>query len=98
MAVYAMRNGLGSIDLSTLSWEDYLLLGIGGAMVYSLVFPDSGLLNPSPPKRKRRKKSSSGNMASLGVVLTLAAVGVAGYYVWTKGSALGASLAQESLT
>jgi len=93
-----MRNGLGSIDLSTLSWEDYLLLGIGGAMVYSLVFPDSGLLNPSPPKRKRRKKSSSGNMASLGVVLTLAAVGVAGYYVWTKGSALGASLAQESLT
>lgn len=90
-------NGLGSIDLSTLSWEDYLLIGGGGALFFSLMFPDSGILNASAPKRKRRRKKSSGNMASFGVVLTLAAVGVAGYYVWTKGTALGASLAQESL-
>ena len=78
-------SGMGSFDLSGLSSEDYLLIGIGGAILYEL-------FAGGKPRRRRRKSSG----VSWGTVAVLAALGAAGYYVWTSGTQLGAQLAQGS--
>lgn len=79
----AAPKGMGSIDLSTLSWEDYLLMGIVGMGLYAVVSPDSGLFN-SAPKRKRRRKSSGG--AALGTFFAVALVGGLGYLIYSSNA------------
>lgn len=76
--------GLSGIDLSTLTPEDYLLMGIAGAVIYEL-------FAGGKPKRRRRKSSG---FDSWGTVAAITAAGVAGYFVWTSGTQLGAALAQ----
>lgn len=61
--------GLGSIDLSTLSWEDYLIFG--GIAAF--------LLMEMMPKPKRRRKKSSGG----GWIWPIAAAGCV--YLWYRG-------------
>lgn len=75
--------GMGSIDLSNLSWEDYLLIGGGFALFVSL-WADSG------PKRRRKKSASSSGVA--GWVWPLLAVGgLASVYFLNPFSALPSS-------
>lgn len=83
----AYAKGLGSIDLSTLSWEDYLIIGGIGAFLISTMW-DS---RPKWRKRRKRRKSSaaaSSGGLGLGIPLGIIAViglGTVGYMVW-KGS------------
>ena len=64
--------GMGTIDLSTLSWEDYLLVGIGGAIFVSL-------LMEGRPKRSRRKKGTASGGSQLNWAIGLPLVGIAAY-------------------
>lgn len=59
-----MRNGLGSIDLSTLSWEDYLLVGVVGTFLIGAIFPS--IFEPSKPRVKRRRKPVSATTGFIG--------------------------------
>lgn len=75
--------GMGGIDLSTLGWEDYLLMGIVGMGLYAVVSPDSSLFSPKPKRRKRKK---SGGGFAFGTVLTLALVGGVGYLIYSSNA------------
>lgn len=77
--------GLGSIDLSTLSWEDYLLGGIGLMAVFYLANPGHGLFT-APIRKKKSRKSSSGG--GLGFVFPMLLVGGAflGYLYLSQNS------------
>lgn len=79
----AVPQGMGSIDLSTLTWEDYLLLGVGLMTVYAIASPDSALFTWSPKKRKRKKGGSSGLMGGLSTVLLVGGLGYAAYLYYT---------------
>ncbi len=63
-----MQNGLGSIDLSTLTWEDYLLIGIVGMFAVGVVFPS--VYEPRQPRRKKRRKPVSATAGFLGGLVT----------------------------
>lgn len=65
------NRGMGSIDLSSLSWEDYLLVGILGALVFM----------PAGGGSKRRGKKSPG-FAATDWALTAVAVGGFGYLAY----------------
>lgn len=69
--------GLGSIDLSTLSWEDYFLIGIVGTLVIGVVQPS--IFEPSRPRR--RKKKSSGGSPGFGAGIISTALLFAGGYL-----------------
>lgn len=82
-------SGMGSIDLSALTWEDYLLIGGGLAFAYSM-------WSDSKPKGRRKKSAglSAGSSMSPGSIAFLALAAVAGYYVWTAVSPTLTSMAQ----
>lgn len=85
------KGGLGSIDLSTMTWEDYLLVGIVGAFIWNLAAPDSAAFTPSK-KRSRRSKKSSGigsTISAAAVVLLLAGGGYLAYQYFTGATAPG---------
>lgn len=82
--------GMGTIDLSTFSWEDWLLIGVLGMLFYSTLVPDSSLFNPANPAKKRRKKKSSGGFA-LGSALGLIVVAGGGYLAYNYLTSQGAS-------
>lgn len=66
-------NGLSGIDLSTWTWEDYLLIGAGAAGLYYFFAGDE-------PKRKRKPmKASTGFAGGLGTALVL---GVGAYFAY----------------
>ena len=46
--------GLGSFDLSTWTWEDWLLVGIGGMALYAMVNPGSSLFNWKPSRSHKQ--------------------------------------------
>ena len=71
--------GMGSIDLSTLSWEDWFLVGIGGAMFATLLFPS--ITEPSKPKRRSKKKKSSGGGLGFGSGAVSALILLGGGYL-----------------
>jgi hypothetical protein len=84
--VCPQAKGLGSIDLSTLSWEDYLIAGIALMSVYAVAAPDSRLFNPKPKRRKRARKISGGTGFSLGTAFGIVLVGGIAYLAY-QGSA-----------
>jgi hypothetical protein len=77
---------MGSIDLSTLTWEDYLLIGIAGMSIFYLASPDSKAFKPSKKRRKKKSGGSGifGTLTASAVVLGLAYFGYQ-YYVGTQG-------------
>lgn len=70
------RRGLGSIDLSTLTWEDYLLFGIVGMFVVGMVKP--GVFQPST----RKRKSVSAKTGFAGGLVTALVVAGGGYLAY----------------
>jgi len=75
----ATPKGMGSIDLSTLSWEDYLLMGIGGAIFVSL-------WSDSKPKKRRRARAKS-SVSSDAWVFPLIGIAAAGsILLWYSGT------------
>lgn len=79
--------GLGSFDFSSFTWEDWMIVGIVGAVLFNI--------NPSTVRskgRKARKKASSA-VSTIGLVAGLGVLGYVGYQVWNGGTALGAQLA-----
>lgn len=74
------NKGLGSIDLSTLSWEDYLLIGVVGMFGIGLVFPS--VFEASKPKRKRKRKAVSGKAGFLSGTVTAVLLLGGGYVAY----------------
>ena len=87
-------SGMGSIDLSTASWEDYLLIGVVGMFAIGTLFPS--VFEPSKPRPRRRRKPVSAGTGFVGGIATVALLAGLGYYVWTSGTQLGAQMAQGS--
>lgn len=89
--------GMGSIDLSTMSWEDYLLLGIVGMFAIGTVFPS--VFDPPKKRKRRRKKSSSVGAGFVGGLITPLILAGGGYLAYqyfsnsTSGNAFAGSVA-----
>lgn len=77
-------SGMGAIDLSSLSWEDYLIFG--GLAILAL----RGVMAPSRPRRRR--KSQGITFAGAFPWLAVIAAGYVGYQIWSSGQSLGQSL------
>lgn len=78
--------GMGTIDLSTATWEDWLLVGIVGAVFFTVAFPDSSVVTGKKKRKRPRKRVSAGSGFAFGTVLTLALVGGAGYLIYSSNS------------
>jgi hypothetical protein len=85
-------SGMGNIDFSTFTWEDWFIVGILGMSVYYLAKPDSAAFTG---KRKKRRKKSSGGSTLNTLVTTGLVLGGAylAYQVWQTGQAFGEGLA-----
>jgi hypothetical protein len=72
--------GMGSFDLSTLSYTDYLAIGAGLVGAYFLF--------TSKPIGRRRRRKGGDPVSSFGMVVGLLAAGYVGYQYLTGGSIL----------
>lgn len=78
-----VSGGMGSIDLSTMSWEDYLIIGGVGAFLLSTMW------GSRPKRRKRAKKTASGGGLGLGMPVALIALpllAVVGYMYFSSST------------
>lgn len=78
---YSPSYGLGSIDLSTLSWEDYFLVGIIGTMVLGIIQPS--IFEPSKPKRKAKRKPVSAKAGFAGGLVSALLLAGGGYLAYS---------------
>lgn len=79
--------GLGTIDISTWTGEDWLLVGMLGMGIYAAVSPGAGIFNPKP-KRKRKSKGS-GTLGSITAAAVVLGVAYFGFQYVTTGNVLG---------
>lgn len=86
--------GMGSFDFSSFTWEDWLVIGVIGAALYSV---RPGAVGDSVRRGKgrvrRAKKKASSALSTVGLLAGLGVLGYVGYQVWNGGTALGAQLA-----
>lgn len=74
--------GLGAIDVSTFTWQDWAAIGGVGLLVFTL--------GSSRPRRRRRSRKGGGfDLKTIGIV---AALGVGGYLLYqaSQSTALSA--------
>jgi hypothetical protein len=74
-----------TIDLGGFSWEDWLLIGIGGMAAVYMMFPDSGAFNPG--RKKKKSKSSGTFMGSAAGIIIILGVAYVGYSYLTTQAA-----------
>lgn len=84
--------GMGSIDLSNLTWDNYLLFGIGAMMLYAIISPGASIFTPSNPKPKKRRKKVSAGAGFAGGAVTVLILAAGGYLAY---SYLSSTPAQE---
>ena len=84
--------GLGqTIDLSTVPWSTWALVGIGIMSFFAFSNPDAGIFTPSRKKSRRKKKSSGGS--AIVPVLAVGLIGGAAYLLYS-GALSGSSASQ----
>ncbi len=81
--------GMGSIDFSTFSWEDWFIVGIVGTMVLGIVQPS--IFVPSKPKTKRKRKPVSAGTGFAGGIISTALLLGGGYLAYQYFSAQGST-------
>jgi hypothetical protein len=74
--------GMGAIDVSQFTWQDWAVIAGGGLLVY--------MLGSAPKRPRRRRKGSMGGM-DLKTFGILAAVGVGGYLLYSASQSPTAS-------
>ncbi len=81
--------GMGSIDFSTFSWEDWFIVGIVGTMVLGLVQPS--IFEPSKRKAKRKSKPVSAGTGFAGGIISTALLLGGGYLAYQYFSSQGST-------
>ena len=88
------RRGMGAIDFSTFSTEDWILIGVMGMGLIAFANPGASIFQPSKKRRRRGGKRKSGGLLGFGggavTALILAGGGYLAYQLATSGSSGGA--------
>jgi hypothetical protein len=85
--MYVSTSGLGqTINLSTWTWEDYALVGLGGVALFYLL--DMGKTKATRALRRRRSKGSSGGGLGFELPLMLLILGGGAAYLYYYNSIL----------
>jgi len=82
--------GLGqTIDLSSWTWEDWVLLGIGGVVLFSLL--EKGKAKATKAIRRRRSSVSAGGSSDFTEIGIIALLGAAfiGYLYFSQSGGSG---------
>jgi len=78
--------GLGAIDVSQFTWQDWAMIGGVGLLIFM-----SGSRKPTRSRRSRRKLAKFSGGIDLRTVMILGAVGVGGYLLYQASQSPTAS-------